>query len=123
MVWGYVEAGVGVIAACLPTLRPLLNARMPESIMNSVRSKLSINSLRSQRTPNRPGSDINELTGSRESFELVNRAEYGNGVANITTQVERVSHSESQVPKNGIFTQHKFAVNEDRVEPAWGSAV
>jgi hypothetical protein len=119
MVWGYVEAGVGVVAACLPTLRPMLNARMPESIINSVRSKLSLNSLGSNsRAPKRPGSDTNELTASRESFELTSRAQYGNGSSNITTQVEGVRHSESQVPSNGILMQQKFAVNEDRVEPA-----
>jgi len=45
MVWSYVEVGVGVVAACLPTIRPILNRRTPESIVNSVRSKISLNSM------------------------------------------------------------------------------
>ncbi|KAF4626048.1 hypothetical protein G7Y89_g12115 [Cudoniella acicularis] len=45
MVWSYVEVGVGVIAACLPTLKPILHRRTPESIVNSVRSKISLHSL------------------------------------------------------------------------------
>ncbi|KAI9743050.1 MAG: hypothetical protein M1818_003345 [Claussenomyces sp. TS43310] len=84
MVWGYVEAGVGVIAACLPTLRPLLNSRMPESIVNSVRSKLSLNSIRSPRRL----SDSDGLAASGESFAMPDREAYGNTGSKVTTLVE-----------------------------------
>ena len=38
MVWTFVEADVGVMAACLPTFTPLLSKRTAESSVNSVRS-------------------------------------------------------------------------------------
>ena len=46
MVWSQVEASVGVIAACLPTLKPLLHGQSPESILRSLRSRLSLHSSR-----------------------------------------------------------------------------
>ncbi|APA08412.1 hypothetical protein sscle_03g031820 [Sclerotinia sclerotiorum 1980 UF-70] len=49
MVWSYVEVGVGVVAACLPTLRPIFGSRTPESLVNSVRSAVTLNSLTSSR--------------------------------------------------------------------------
>lgn len=40
VIWGSVEVCTGVISACLPTLRPLLGQRGPESAIRSVQSKL-----------------------------------------------------------------------------------
>lgn len=65
MVWGYIEASIGVIAACLPTLRPLIKARMPESIVNSARSKLSLSSLRSS-----PPSRMRRVSDEEQSYQL-----------------------------------------------------
>jgi hypothetical protein len=48
MVWTYVEVGVGVVAACLPTLKPIFRGRTLDSIVASVRSVLSIPSNRSR---------------------------------------------------------------------------
>ena len=45
-----IEAGLAIIAACLPTLRFLMNKISFDSIMRSVRSALSISSMRSQRS-------------------------------------------------------------------------
>ncbi|KAF7534587.1 hypothetical protein G7054_g6143 [Neopestalotiopsis clavispora] len=47
-VWTYVEVGVGVVAACLPTLKPIFRGRTLDSIVASVRSVLSIPSNRSR---------------------------------------------------------------------------
>lgn len=45
--WGMIELGVGMIAICLPTLRPLFRGWSPESIIRSIRSALSLRSLHS----------------------------------------------------------------------------
>ncbi|KAL9073756.1 MAG: hypothetical protein Q9161_002794 [Pseudevernia consocians] len=45
--WPMVEMGVALVAACLPTLRPLFHDVSVESVIHSVRSKLSLSSLRS----------------------------------------------------------------------------
>ena len=45
--WGMVELGVGIIAICLPTLRPLFRGFSPESILRSIRSALSLRSIHS----------------------------------------------------------------------------
>lgn len=43
-----VEMGVALVVACLPTLRPLFHGFSAESVVRSVRSKLSLQSLRSK---------------------------------------------------------------------------
>ena len=45
-----IEAGLAIIAACLPTLRFLVSKVSLDSIINSVRSALSLSSLQSQRS-------------------------------------------------------------------------
>jgi hypothetical protein len=45
--WSMVEVGVGLLAACLPTLRFLFRGMSPESVVNSIRSVFSLQSLRS----------------------------------------------------------------------------
>ncbi|KAL6715742.1 hypothetical protein ACLMJK_006703 [Lecanora helva] len=44
--WTTVEPTLGVISACLPTLRPLFAGMSPESLMGSIRSVLSLHSMR-----------------------------------------------------------------------------
>ncbi|KAI1387537.1 uncharacterized protein F4822DRAFT_406842 [Hypoxylon trugodes] len=44
LVWSYVEVGVGVVAACLPTLKPIFDNRSLNSIVASARSKVSLRS-------------------------------------------------------------------------------
>ena len=46
--WPMVQMGVALIAACLPTLRPLFDGVSPESVIQSIRSNLSLSSLRSK---------------------------------------------------------------------------
>ena len=38
--WAAVEAGVGIISACLPTLRPLMNKKGAESIIRSIQRRV-----------------------------------------------------------------------------------
>ncbi|OTB02915.1 hypothetical protein M426DRAFT_322160 [Hypoxylon sp. CI-4A] len=47
LVWTYVEVGVGVVAACLPTLKPIFDNRSVASVVASVRSKVSLRSMNS----------------------------------------------------------------------------
>lgn len=52
--WSMIEAGLAIIAACLPTLQFLVRKVSLDSIVNSVRSALSLQSMRSQRPESRP---------------------------------------------------------------------
>ena len=47
LVWSYVEVGIGVVAACLPTLKPLFYNYSVDSIVASLCSKLSLRSINS----------------------------------------------------------------------------
>ena len=44
MSWLQVEASLGLIAACLPTIRCLFKGLSPESIVNTIRSVFSLKS-------------------------------------------------------------------------------
>ena len=58
MFWGYLEIGVGIVAACVPTLRPLLEDWSLESVIRSIRSTISLRSF---------GNSAKEGTGRSES--------------------------------------------------------
>lgn len=45
--WSYVEVGVGVVAACLPTLKPIFDNRSLDSTVAIVRSQASLRSMNS----------------------------------------------------------------------------
>jgi hypothetical protein len=117
MVWGYIEASIGVIAACLPTLRPLMKARMPESIVNSARSKLSLNSLRSS-PPSwmRRVSDEDDL--SQENYQL---SKNGGGSGHFITpksyhtmtHAEGLAHFDNQVEDNLIRIGRDFEISQE----------
>ena len=67
-----VELGVGIIAICLPTLRPLFRGWSPESILRSIRSALSLRSIHSggssaRRSPRRSAKEAQRL-GSESSI-------------------------------------------------------
>lgn len=63
-----IETGVAIPVACLPTLRSMFRGLSPESLINSIRSKISLASLRSsQRKEPRCSYDQKSKSGS---FEL-----------------------------------------------------
>lgn len=73
--WGMVELGVGIIAICLPTLRPMFRGWSPESILRSIRSALSLRSLPSggsgsgaRRSPGRSSAKEAQPLGSDSSI-------------------------------------------------------
>jgi hypothetical protein len=45
-----IEVGLGLFAACLPTIRFLFKGFSPDSVANSVRSAFSLSSMRSNRS-------------------------------------------------------------------------
>lgn len=74
VLWSMVEAGLAVIAACLPTLRFLVGKISLDSMMNSVRSAFSLRSIHTQRSQNstaRPGGPYLDLDGSASSTKMV----------------------------------------------------
>ena len=54
MYWSTIETGLALIAACLPTLSYLFNGVSLQSAVNSVRSALSLGSVRSTRKSTEP---------------------------------------------------------------------
>ncbi|KAF4624478.1 hypothetical protein G7Y89_g13692 [Cudoniella acicularis] len=65
--WSMIEMGISIVAACLPTIRPLFGNSFPEQAINSIRSIFSLHSLTSisssaRRRAAGPGDDINERT-------------------------------------------------------------
>ena len=62
MLWTSIEPTLGVIGACLPTLRPLFSGVSPESVIRSIRSQISLHSIRSTK-----GSPKGSPKGSRDA--------------------------------------------------------
>ena len=79
VMWAGIECGASTITACLPTLGPLFsNVRSPESLINSIRSALSIKSSslfslakKKQTTTSQSSLDSNET--KRAWYELHSR--------------------------------------------------
>lgn len=69
--WSMIEMGLCVIAACLPTLRPLFAEMSAEQIINSIRSKFSMDSVSSlfagQQRSSKNGSGYNEFSTASET--------------------------------------------------------
>ncbi|KAI0965936.1 hypothetical protein F4678DRAFT_467077 [Xylaria arbuscula] len=71
LVWTFVEVGVGIVAACLPTFKPLFDNRSVDSVVASVRSKTSLKTLDSKNSRNKSRKDVVLGTGSPSDVELV----------------------------------------------------
>ena len=81
-----VELGVGMVAICLPTLRPLFRSWSPESIIRSIRSALSLRSIHSdgsspRRSTGRSAGEAQKL-GSESSIVGINMTNIANGKTN-----------------------------------------
>ena len=71
-----IEAGLAVIAACLPTLRFLIGKVSLHSMVNSVRSALSLGSMHSQhllRAAVQPNDVYSGLDGDGSSTQIVSK--------------------------------------------------
>lgn len=103
MIWGYIEATVGIIAASLPTLTPLLQGEIQEH-------RISLTSTRSQKR----GAEI--LETNTWSYEMPNRDIYGQSSSQLTTRIEReVSNNfGGEIPGGRILRQDNVVVKEER---------
>ncbi len=115
VVWSQVEAGAAVIAACLPTLRPLVLGHSVDSLVGSIRSALSLNSI--ERSPNaeRRGSDSEALTNGNE-VHLHSLRAMGSKSSHLETLAARGSvRDDGDVPANRIMTRNVIAFEEEHL--------
>ncbi|KAI9660398.1 MAG: hypothetical protein M1821_009748 [Bathelium mastoideum] len=64
--WGILESGLGLVACCLPTLRFLFGRMAPENLISSIRSILSLESLRSGQSRAERGERLPDGDGSSQ---------------------------------------------------------
>ncbi|KAF2237619.1 hypothetical protein EV356DRAFT_510579 [Viridothelium virens] len=67
MFWGMLEMGVGMVAICLPTLRPIFLGWSPETVLRNVRSALSLRSIGSSKRSRYSNDDSKGFRGKMES--------------------------------------------------------
>lgn len=105
LIWGQVEASIAVVAACLPTLRPLFHGKSPESLIGSIRSILSLHSTGRWRLGERRASD-SEALASKDGVHL-----------HIfhPTEVTGDYGKHIDVPENRIAMKTGISVDEERV--------
>ena len=115
--WANLETGMGIVSACLPTLRPLFSKSGPESLIRSVqqklrktlsRSKLTQDSNSMERFPRDSGESGEKLSQEKDHQEP--RIYEGPPSAyERATQVE-AGHTESQPHfKDGIVIESHFS--------------
>ncbi|EPE28839.1 hypothetical protein GLAREA_09960 [Glarea lozoyensis ATCC 20868] len=120
MVWSYVEVGVGVVAACLPTLRPWLHRRTPESIVNSVRSKISLQSLgsRSKHGAHESVTETSKSDIELQEYEMLTPKRSNHELNSTVTadRIERVDDGNSILNIPGkIHVQHGVTVEAETI--------
>ena len=72
--WSMIEAGLGIIAACLPTLHFLVRKTSIASIVNSMRSAFSLPSMNSEgskRLPSQPSGPYKDIGADSETASKV----------------------------------------------------
>lgn len=70
VLWTSIEPTLGVLGACLPTLRPFFSGVSPESIIRSIRSQISLSSMRSPKVSPKGSANATSHSGpSRDSNE------------------------------------------------------
>lgn len=110
VVWSQFEVGVAVLAACLPTLRPLVFGFGPEGVIKSIRSLLSLSS---RHFSKRHGSDIESLNAKDcEYYEMGNNGFGGSLQATVDTTITGVSEDRPNFPQNKIFVQKDFSFKD-----------
>ena len=113
-VWSQVEAGVAVITACLPTIRSLFHRKSLESLVNNLRSALSLHSLNnSQHRPDHDNDPTRRDTAT--ILDKVGKGESGNVYPTIDTEITGNYNSSDDVPANAIYLQSGLGVEEEHV--------
>lgn len=117
--WVIIEASLAIISACLPTIRPVFRGMSPESVIRSVRSVFSLNSLRSNGSK-RDG--LNDLEGSdrkdsRSSTTRLNDMHIPTEDSRLENKVTCPVSVEdmSPVPEDGMMVHKSFTVTADGV--------
>ena len=101
---------MGVIGACLPSLRPCFHGMSPESVIGSIRSVMSLRSLRSQASK---GSMQQGGTKEEEWQQLQDdlHTDVRNGKHEQSWEVGRAP-SQDSVPSGKIQIQRGFEMDE-----------
>ncbi|MCJ1462679.1 hypothetical protein MMC07_001282 [Pseudocyphellaria aurata] len=86
--WAMIEAGLAVIAACLPTLRFLVGKVSVSSILQSVRSALSLGSVSAQDQQNQ---SQRSPTYSKESYTPIKTGSSPSSTLNVTREKDKFS--------------------------------
>lgn len=105
MFWGMVELGVGMIAICLPALRPLFHGWSAESIIRSIRSAISLRSVRSgrssvKRSAGHSRNDVHRL-GSESSIVGINMDNFTSGGVSAEGSIPGVHGRETWKASDG----------------------
>lgn len=120
VLWTSIEPTLGVIGACLPTLRPIFHGISPESVIRSIRSQISLHSFRSPKTSPRGSpkgsrngtSRSGPSTGSSERFAHVEAVDGASTVDDhgTTMELEDRNQMERAWPgnENGIHVNRDF---------------
>lgn len=113
MFWGMVEVGVAMVTVNLPTFRPLVQALLPENILQSLRSALTLRLMGSGKrsSPNstkRAGRSESEtaitgvLQGGKYGFHGLDS---GEADAYAMTKVSREKYQVGKTFSNGIWRE------------------
>ena len=101
VIWTSLEPTLGIVGACLPCIRPAFRGWSPESVLRSVRSALSLRSLRSA------GSDMGK-DGLGEESKRVNGIRGGGGgeASESTKGFTRMIEEEEDVELEHVGESH-----------------
>ena len=108
MLWTSIEPTLGVIGACLPTLGPLFQGVSPESVIRSIRSQISLHSLRSPKRSPKGSTNATSHSGaagdSKERFaHAAETTEGSNTTVNEFTNIELEDRKQMEKNWDGIY--------------------
>jgi len=111
--WPMIESSLGVLGACLPTLRPIFQGWSPESVINSVRSMISLESYRSSRTRNQSTGYIRSTDGDDTASTAAITNITGKNKYEVTAEGTKLKEfgstlTEFEVPEDGIMVQRDY---------------
>lgn len=82
-VWTSVEPCMGIIGACLPSIRPIFRGFSPESLVGSIRSAFSLHSIGSRNNMRRDGVKLDDSHPLRKTSEDGDVSSKNFGIANV----------------------------------------
>ena len=107
--WYMIQAGLALIAACLPSFRFLLSKKSLQTVIHSFRSVVSLKSTSSRET--RRYTDIE----SKRPFEKATKIYGQEDMPMQTKVVGGVSESIEMQPSGGISVQHGLSQTREYV--------